>query len=195
VVRRRDERPGPRLGRGGREKGGPREPADHALGRSRGGFGSKVHVISDARGTPITAEVTAGQVHESTAVEGVMGTARVHQGRGRPRTRPGAIAGDKAYDVPRIRQWLRGRGITPVIPEKRKPHGRKPGRPPVLDAARYRMRNAVERCVGWLKHKRRIATRYEKTARNFRSMVHLAIIQVYLRLLCPKRAPLTRLIA
>jgi transposase len=112
-----------------------------------------------------------------------------------PRVMLDAVAGDKAYDVPRIRQWLRGRGITPIIPEKRKPHGRKPGRPPVLDAARYRMRNAVERCVGWLKHKRRIATRYEKTARNFRSMVHLAVIQVYLRLLCPNRSILNQLIA
>ena len=55
----------------------------------------------------------------------------------------------------------------------------------MLDAARYKMRNAVERCVGWLKHKRRIATRYEKTARNFHSMIQLAMIQQYLRLLTP----------
>ena len=62
--------------------------------------------------------MTAGQTHESTVLERVMDSVQVRQSRGRPRTRPDAVAGDKAYDVPRIRQWLREHGITPVIPEK-----------------------------------------------------------------------------
>jgi hypothetical protein len=49
----------------------PDEPADHALGRSRGGLGSKFHVVTDGAGTPLAIEVTAGQVHESTRAESV----------------------------------------------------------------------------------------------------------------------------
>jgi len=100
---------------------------------------------------------------------------------GRPRSRPARIAGDKGYDIPRIRNWLRRRGIKAVIPEKSKPHGRKPGRPPVLDRDAYRRRNVIERCMGWLKQARRIAMRFEKTAVNFLAMLELAMIQRYLR--------------
>jgi len=69
-----------------------------------------------------------------------------------------------------------------VIPEKSKPHGRKPGRPPVFDRAAYRRRNVVERCVGWLKQARRVATRFEKLAVNFLAMLKLAMIQRYFRI-------------
>jgi hypothetical protein len=48
------------------------EPADHALVRSRGGFGSKFHVVTDGQGTPLAVEVTAGQVHEATVAEQVI---------------------------------------------------------------------------------------------------------------------------
>ena len=162
-------------------KRGPREPADHALGRSRGGFGTKIHVVTDGHGVPLAVHITPGQAHETTGFEPVVSAVRLRRGAGRPRTRPERIAGDKGYDIPRIRHWLRRRGIGAVIPEKAKPHGRKPGRPPVLDREAYRRRNVVERCVGWLKQARRIATRFEKTAVNFLAMLELAVIQRYLR--------------
>ena len=107
---------------------------------------------------------------------------RVPQRRGHPRCRPDRIAGDKGYDMNWIRRWLRRRNIQAVIPEKSKPHGRKPGRPPGFDRETYRRRNVVERCVGWLKHARRIATRFEKLAVNFLAMLKLAMIQRYLRI-------------
>ena len=91
------------------------------------------------------------------------------------------MAADKGYDVPRIRDWLRRRRIAAIIPEKHKPHGRKPGRPLVFDAAAYRRRNVIERSISWLKHARRIATRFEKLAVNFVAMLKLAMIQRYLR--------------
>ena len=119
-------------------------------------------------------EVTAGQTHESTRFESLVDAVRC---------RPQAIAGDKAYDLPRIRRWCRRHRIKAVIPEKRKPHGRKPGRPPTLDCPAYRRRNVVERCIGWLKNCRRIATRFDKLAIHFASMIKLAVIQRYLRLL------------
>lgn len=91
------------------------------------------------------------------------------------------MAGDKGYDIPWIRQWLRSRGIKAVIPEKSKPHGRRPGRPPAFEEDTYRKRNVIERCIGWLKQARRIATRFEKLALNFLAMLKIAMIQRYLR--------------
>ncbi|WP_145447256.1 transposase [Mucisphaera calidilacus] len=79
--------------------------------------------------------------------------------------------------------WCRQHGLRAVIPEKRKVHGRQRGRPPQHDRARYRQRNSVERCIGWLKHCRRIATRFEKLATHFLGMIQLAMIQRCLRLL------------
>ncbi|MEM1356203.1 MAG: transposase, partial [Planctomycetota bacterium] len=55
------------------------------------------------------------------------------------------------------------------------------GRPPTFDREAYRRRNVIERCIGWLKHARRIATRYEKTAVNFMAMLKLAMIQHYFK--------------
>lgn len=53
----------------------------------------------------------------------------------------------------------------------------------MFDQEKYRQRNVVERCIGWLKECRRIFTRFEKLAVNYRAMVHLAMIERYLRLL------------
>jgi transposase len=127
--------------------------------------------------------VTPGQAHESSVFEGAVDAVRIAQPIGPPRSRPLRIAGDKAYDIPRVRRWLRDHRIGAVIPEKSKPHGRprKPGRPPGFDPDAYRRRNVIERCIGWLKHARRIATRYEKTAVNFLAMLKLAMIQHYLK--------------
>ena len=135
---------------------------------------SKLHLVTDAAGVPLAVEVTAGQTHESTRFEPLIEAVR---------RRPRVVAGDKAYDLPRIRRWCRRHRIKAVIPEKRKPHGRKPGRPPVLDRPAYRQRNVVERCFGWLKCCRRIATRFEKLATHFLAMAKLAVIQRYLRLI------------
>ncbi|GIW97155.1 MAG: hypothetical protein KatS3mg111_0488 [Pirellulaceae bacterium] len=164
------------------KKRGPEEAANHALGRSRGGFGTKVHVVVDGDGLPVSVHVTPGQAHESTAFEETVDAVRVRQPIGRPRTRPFRLAGDKGYDIPRIRRWLQKHNTATVIPEKRKPHGRKRGRPPKFDSEAYRRRNVVERCIGWLKHARRIATRFEKTAVNFLAMLKVAMIQRYFKI-------------
>ena len=66
--------------------------------------------------------LTAGQAHESGFVEALLDGVRA-----RRRRRPDAVACDKGYDVPRVRRALRARRIKAVIPEKRKPHGRRPG--------------------------------------------------------------------
>lgn len=155
------------------------EPADHALGYSRGGFGTKVHLVVDGRGTPLAATVTPGQAHESKSVEATLEAVRLPgSGRGRPRTRPRRLAGDKGYSYPRIRRYLRGRGIGPVIPTRKDQRAN-----PNFDRERYKQRNVVERCIGWLKENRRVGTRHEKLAVNYLAMVNLAMIRRYLRIL------------
>lgn len=118
--------------------------------------------------------VTAGQAHESKHFEATMDTVRV-----RRRRRPDAVAGDKGYSCSRIRRWLTQRGIEVVIPSKS-------NEPLVkINKRKYKGRNVVERCIGWLKCCRRIATRYEKLATHFLAMVKLAMIQRCLRILDP----------
>ncbi len=127
----------------------------------------------------MAARLTAGQAHESKHLEPVLEAVRLRRsGRGRPRTRPKALAGDKGYSHPRIRAYLRRRGIRAVIPTRK---DQKPN--PRFGRATYRRRNVIERCVGWLKENRRLATRYEKLAVNFLAVVHLAMIRRCLRLL------------
>ena len=123
---------------------------------------------------PLGALITAGQAHESKHFEALMDTVNI-----RRRRRPDAVAGDKGYSYPRIRRWLAWRGIEAVIPTRS-------DQPPVkFNKKKYRRRNVVERCIGWLKCCRRIATRYEKLAESYLTMVKLAMIQRCLRLLHP----------
>lgn len=112
---------------------------------------------------------------------------RIAQPLGRPRFRPRSLAGDKAYSVKRVRQWLRDRRIRPVIAHKENEHARHDGRVK-FDRAAYRRRCVIEQCVGWLKESRRIGTRYEKLAVNFHAMVSLAMIGRYLKILFSDRA-------
>ena len=156
------------------------------MGRSRGGFGSKFHLVTDGQGTPLAIEVTAGQVHESTCAEWVIGQAiacLIGRRRKRPgkRCKPRKLAGDKGYSVQRVRDWLRQQGIKPVIPHKSNEHARQDGSGG-FDRAAYCGRAVVEQCVGWLKEYRRIGTRFEKLAINFHGMLQLAMIRRYLRM-------------
>ena len=171
-----------RAAAGARRKCSPLEPADHALGRSRGGFGSKLHVVCDRRGTPLVAAVSPGERHESRCFEMAMDSVRIPRQRGRPHRRPRRLGGDKAYSVPWIRSWLRRRKILPVIPTRSDQRTDRR-----FDREAYRERNTIERCVSWLKEARRIGTRYEKLAHTFLGMVRLAMINRVLTTLgCPR---------
>ncbi|MGH7132334.1 MAG: IS5 family transposase [Phycisphaerales bacterium] len=147
------------------------------MGRFRGGFGTKLNLVTDRAGTPLGVLVTAGQRHESVSFEALMDAVAVRGVGGR--RRPDAVAGDKGYSYPRIRRWLSRRGIEAVIPTRSDQRRQR------LDRAKYRGRNVVERGIGWLKGCRRVATRYEKLATHFLAVVTLAMIQRCLRLLDP----------
>lgn len=144
--------------------------------------------MTDGNGLPLTVHLTPGQRHESTCFEQVVQSVRVYQPSGRSRWRPHSLAGDKAYSIPRIRKWLRRHGIKAVIPQKSDEIHRHRGRPIKFDREAYRQRNVVERCIGWLKENRRIATRYEKLASNYLGMLKLAMIKKYMACAFPNRA-------
>jgi transposase len=123
--------------------------------------------------------VSAAQVHESTRLESVVATfiaSRKH----RRRKKPEQLDGDKAYGVPRVRDWLKARGIEPVIPHKDNELARHDPFAASFDKATYRQRHVIEQCVGWLTECRRIGTRFEKLAVNFHGMLQLAMIWRYL---------------
>jgi transposase len=145
-------------------------------------------LLTDGNGTPLAPGLTAGQRHESTQFEDVMNAVRIPQSRGRPRTRPDSLAGDKAYSVKRIREWLRKHHISAVIPQRSDQAARHKGRPLKFDRQAYRRRNIIERCIGWLKECRRIVTRFEKLAVNFLAMVKVAMADRMLRILFSNRA-------
>ncbi|ODA69145.1 Transposase DDE domain protein [Streptomyces sp. AVP053U2] len=106
---------------------------------------------------------------------------------GRPRTRPGAVAGDKAYSSRGNRSHLRKRRIKAVIPEKkdqaanRKKKGSAGGRPVSHDADLYKDRNTVERLINKLKAWRGIATRYDKTPASYLAGIYLRASMIWLK--------------
>jgi transposase len=168
--------------RRGREKKDPEEPADHALGRSRGGSSTKIHLLCDGHGHPLHFHLTAGQAHENTALVPLLegADAAVVDGDGEPIAWPVALAGDKGYRAEWIDEFLMGLGIKPVIPSKANED--RAARPVEFDREAYRRRSIVECLIGWLKECRRVFSRFEKSSKNFGGMIKVAFIQRYLRL-------------
>jgi transposase len=154
--------PRPCLG-SGRKRGIHRR----ALGRSRGGFTSKVHCLSDARGRPIAFHLTPGEAADCKAYDHLIDL---------PERQPKALLADKAYDSDAIRADLKRRGIKAVIPPKsnRKVAIR-------YNKSLYRERNCIERVFGHLKINRAIATRYDQLAETFLGMLFLASARYWIK--------------
>jgi transposase len=146
------------------------EPPDHALGRSQGGFGTKVHLVGEGHGTVLAVGVTPGQRHESQAFATVMRRAQRPRRAGRSRW-PQRLAGDKGYSYSGIRGWLRRHHSAAVIPSRKDQP-----RDDAFDPVAYRRRNLIERVVGWYKEYRALGTRYEKLAVNYVALWMIAII-------------------
>ena len=149
---------------GGGRKGGIHR---RALGRSRGGFTSKVHCLSDERGRPIAFHLTPGEAADCKAYDDLIDL---------PDKKPKALLADKAYDTDAIRADLKRRGIKAVIPPKsnRKIAIR-------YNKRLYRERNCIERVFGHLKINRAIATRYDQLAETFLAMLFLASARYWLK--------------
>jgi transposase len=173
-VHRVGHRPGPRIPdpRLHRRAGAPtcrrrpkRGSEDEAIGRSRGGLSTKVNIGVDALGNPVRFILTPGQVHDICQAEGLISGLPFEN-----------LLADKGYDSDKFRAAIAERGAEAVIPSNRSrsqaiPH----------DKDLYKERNLVERFINKIKHYRRIATRYEKTALSYLSMLSLVGAMIWLR--------------
>ena len=145
------------------------------MGRSVGGFSTKVHIKAEGYGKPMHFVLTPGERHDTVAFGALVKGGKVlRQGRGRPKHRSQYLMGDKAYGSQQIRQQLRQSGTTPVIPTRNNQKRRQR-----FNRGLYR-RNRVERLINRLKQYRRIATRYEKYAVNYLAMLMIGAIRLWL---------------
>lgn len=143
----------------------------------------------DAAGLPLAFVLTPGQAADCRQFQAVLDQVRVPAVVGRPRTRPGAVAADKAYSSKANRAYLRRRGVVAVIPEKadqqanRKKKGSAGGRPVSFDPERYKGRNTVERCFQKIKTWRGLATRYDKSPESYEAGLRLRGSVMWLKVL------------
>ncbi|MFJ5863702.1 IS5 family transposase [Streptomyces parvus] len=176
----------PRVARKGRV---PRQHRpDEGLGRSRGGFTCKIHLVGEGGRRPLALLITPGQWADAPQLIPIMERLRVSRlGGGRPRPRPGHLGGDKACSSRRNRRYLRRRQISHTIPEpknqraNRQRRGSKGGRPTGFDRTVYKRRYEVERTINALKSSRTVATRFDKRAYVFQGTVTVAATRLWLR--------------
>ena len=144
---------------------GKKSTADpEALGRSRGGFTTKLHALVDAAGRPMRLLLTPGQRADITQAEALLSGITA-----------GAVIADRAFDANALVQAVEARGATVVIPPKRNRIFRR-----AYDQSLYAERNKIERFFSRIKHYRRVATRYEKTASSYLAMAQVASIMTLL---------------
>lgn len=147
---------------------GARYGEDRAIGKSRGGATTKIHMAADAHGNPIDFEITGGEVNDIKLADQLIekiGNAE-------------HFIADKGYDSDALREQVRQRQMNPVIP--RKSNSKKTN--PEFDSYLYKLRHLVENLFARLKHFRSIATRFEKLARNYKSMLFIACTFIHLKL-------------
>ena len=136
------------------------------MGRSRGGLTTKIHVVVDGNGLPITIKLTPGQAHDGRSAADMLDTVGSNQ----------ILLADQAYDSNALHRAMEAKGAIANI--KPMPNRRYP---PYFSTYLYRQRNLVERFFSKLKHFRAIATRYEKHAQNYLALVKLAATRIWIR--------------
>lgn len=141
--------------------------------------GTKIHLATDGSGLPLNIVLSPGQAHESQFVQRLLEGIGVQHQKGYMKRRCHAVLADKAYSGHVLRNELKNKGIKEVIPRKSNEKMALDGRSQ-LDRNVYRNRNVVERCFGRLQEYRRIATRYDITARNYLAMVKLGCIRLFI---------------
>jgi transposase len=139
--------------------------AEQALGRSRGGFSTKIHVTVDGLGNPLRLYLTAGQRHDIIQAHDLIVDLNFDY-----------LIADRSYNAQDFRDDLMARGIEAVIPPK---HNAK--FPVAYDAWRYRERHLIECFIGKIKHFRRVFSRFDKLARRYLGFLQLTSTLIWLR--------------
>jgi transposase len=143
----------------------PKKDDGQAIGQSRGGLSTKIHALVDALGNPLAFLLTPGQTHDLVGADALL-----------PQMAADILIADKAFDAdPRVREPLAAAGKSAVIPPRQNRLT-----PPDFDRDLYKTRHLIENFFCKLKQFRAIATRYDKTARNFLAAIHLAAAIIWL---------------
>ena len=129
-----------------------------AIGRSRGGRNTKIHAIADAKGRLLSILLSGGEAHDCPPAQRLIRRTKAAR----------KLLGDKAYDSAELRRWLKARGTKAVVPNR---SNRK--QPFSFDKRSYKQRHRIENAFCRLKDFRRIATRYDRLARNFLASICL----------------------
>jgi transposase len=127
---------------------------------------SKIHVVVDARGLPVRLLLTPGQASDKTTFPALVAGLRLARD----------VVADRGFFARAIIDLIEAGGATAHIPSQSNVRVRR-----IVDLAVYRQRNLVERFFNKLKHFRRIATRYDKLARNFLAALFVASTRLWLR--------------
>lgn len=136
-----------------------------AIGRSVGGLTTKIHLLADANGLPLKIDFTEGKTHDSVPAINLLKNLIAK-----------CLLADKAYDFYKIVELVESQDIECVIPSRKTNLIQRN-----YDRDKYKERNIIERFFSKIKHFRRIATRYEKLLNNYKSMVLLGFIMVWIR--------------
>src|SRR5258707_9599203 len=161
----RDDRQHHRTRTSAQRRRSKKDGEDQAIGRSKGGLSTKIHVMVDALGNPTAFFLTAGQAHDLEGADALL-----------PHMQAETLLADKAFDADqRVIDPLRAAGKQFVIPPK---SNRKVQR--TFDREKYKARHLMDNFFCQLKQYRAIATRYDKTARNFLAAIHLAAAIIWL---------------
>jgi transposase len=136
-----------------------------ALGRSRGGFSTKIHIAVDALGNPLRLLLTAGQRHDSPQAGALIAGFE-----------PQALIADKGYDSDPLLESVTARGIAAVIPRKKNRLVQRE-----YDRHLYRERHLIECFINKIKHYRRVFSRFEKLSKNYLGFLSFVSALVWLR--------------
>lgn len=137
------------------------------IGVSRGGKNTKIHAAVDALGNPVYVQLSAGNIHDVSVAEDVIGHVEI----------AGSIVmADKAYGSKAFRQSIEGAGGQYCIPPKANE-----SKPWECDWWQYKERHGIECFFQKLKQFRRVATRYDKLATRFLAFIHIACICILLK--------------
>ena len=149
-------------GRGGKKNGGAEA---QGLGRSRGGFSSKVHVTVDSLGHPLRLRLTGGQRHDMKEAAALIEGLSFEY-----------VLADRGYDGQEFVEMVRRSGAEPVIPSKKNAK-----QPRDYDQWRYQERHLVECFMNKIKHYRRVFSRFDKLARRYLGFVQFTSALIWLR--------------